>query len=474
MPYIVAGAHSVFTNIHRYFDKPDNIYHQIIKDFMARTNSGYLWSFGNGLNDESKDRVKIKGNYGKKHVNIFNNPRFNEVRTAYNITNLVMDSGGYQAQSGYLSIDDCYDFIDEYKYFIENSHDKFKNFFALDLIPNGLSYNQLLDLNMKSYEALANLPEEARKKVIFVYHFFTPKVFEAWKTITDNYFDKFGNYFAFGGLAANDTTSVVLPISVFAIGIVQIVYQAKKRNMNNIKIHVLGAASYRDVMMYQLYRAVIKEYHNIDIEITYDSSLAFKQIQKSRRMNVIEPDFTNLLLDIRENVLHAKQLRHIPNTMDVYNTTEEIVKENFEKMLEYIDPKYTGMGNSLNIYEEKEDGSGRSLSRGFTIFSILFCGWQINTLEEKCYQYVLSKMPLLKSNPYEFYDELNDILLKLNQGKLSYKFKDKIMYIRNTIDYLIALDPDMIENVVKENLSGCEIVDKGVSNNENIFDMDFI
>lgn len=473
MPYIVAGAHSVFTNVHRYADKPDNIYHQIIKDFMKRTNSGYLWSFGNGLSDESKDNVKIKGRYGAKYVQIFNQPRFLEVTKAYDITNLVMDSGGYQAQSGYLSVDDCYEFIDEYKYFIEHTYNKFRNFFALDLIPNGLTYDKLLDLNMKSYEALASLPEEARKKIIFVYHFFTPKVFEAWKTITDTYFDKFGNYFAFGGLAANDTTSVVLPISVFAIGIVQIVYQAKKRNMNNIKIHVLGAASYRDVMMYQLYRAVIKEYHNIDIEITYDSSLVFKQVQKSRRINVIEPDFTNLLLDLRENVLHAKVLRHIPNTYDVYSTTEEIMKENFENMLSFIDPKYSGLTKDINIYEEKEDGSGRSLSRAFTILSILFCGWQYNALEEKCYNYVSKLMPLLRTKPFEFYEELNQTLLKLNQGKLSYKFKDKIMYIRNTIDYLIALDPEMIENVVRENLSSCEIVDKGIDT-DSIADMDFL
>ena len=472
MAYIVAGAHTVYNNIYRYADDKTNIFHFIIRDFMKKTDSGYLWSFGNGLNEDSNGNIKIKGKYAKKHIELYNKEKFIKTNQAYNITNLVIDSGGYQAQAGYLSVNNCYDFIDEYKEFILNTHNKFKNFFALDLIPNGMTYQQLLDLNMKSYEALASLPNGVREKVIFVYHFFTPKVFKAWKTITDKYFDKFGNYFAFGGLAANDTTSVVLPIAVFAIGIVQIVYQAKKRNMNHIKIHVLGAASYRDVMMYQLYRAVIKEYHNIDIEITYDSSLVFKQIQKSRRINVIEDDFTNLLLDIREDMLDAKVLRHGNyQGKEVYNTTEEIVKENIEKMLVWIDPKYKGIGLGMDIYGDKDDGTGRGLSRAMTVLSILFCGWQYNVLEKQCYDYVNNLMPMLKTDPYEFYEQLNNVLLKLNQGKLSYKFKDKIMYIKNTIDYLIALDPDMIESVVNENLMASEIID--TSNEEDFPKIDF-
>lgn len=460
MAYIVACAHTVYNNIYKYVDKPNDIFHQIIKDFMITTNSGYLWSFGTGLNEKSNGNIKIKGKYAKKHIKNFQKEKFITVSKVFNITNLVMDSGGYQAQAGYLSIDNCYDFINEYKEFILNTHDKFKNFFALDLIPNGMTYNQLLDLNIKSFEALASLPDDIRKKIIFVYHFFTPKVFEAWKTITDKYFDKFGNYFAFGGLAANDTASVTLPIAVFAIGIVQIVYQAKKRNMNNIKIHVLGAASYRDVMMYQLYRAVIKEYHGIDIEITYDSSLAFKQIQKSRRINIIEEDFSNILIDLRENMLDAKILRHgHDNTKEVYNTPLEILKENLKNMLTFINPKYSNFADDMVMYEEKDDGTGRGLSKKFTILSFLFCGWQYNDLEKKCYDYINNLMPLLKTDPYEFYEQLTDVLLKLNQGKLSYRFKDKIMYVKNTIEYLIKLDPEMIEQVVKDNLAGSEIID---------------
>lgn len=471
MAYIVAGAHTVFNNIYKYAKNPNDIFHQIIKDFMRTTNSGYLWSFGNGLNEHSNGSVKIKGKYAKKHIKNYEKEKFLTVRKAYNINNLVMDSGGYQAQAGYLSVDNCYEFIDEYKEFILNVNDKFNNFFALDLIPGGMTYQQLLDLNMKSYESLASLPDDIRKKIIFVYHFFTPKVFEAWKTITDKYFNKFGNYFAFGGLAANDTSSIVLPIAVFAIGIVQIVYQAKKHNMDNIKIHVLGAASYRDVMMYQLYRAVIKEYHGVNVEITYDSSLAFKQIQKSRRINVIEEDFTNLLLDIREDMLGAKVLRHIPDKHDVYNTPTEILRENLGNMLKWIDPKYSSFVDDMEIYGDKDDGTGRGLSKKFTVLSFLFCGWQYNDLERKCYKYVNDILPLLKTDPFEFYEQLNETLLKLNQGKLSYKFKDKIMYIRNTVDYLIALDPNMIEQVVNENLSGCEVIQ---SDADDSFDMDFL
>jgi len=443
----------------------------ILKDFIAKTDSGYLFSFGNCLANKDGKKTRIKGNYVKQFSKFFNKEHFKETIKTFNLNHIVMDSGGYQAQSGYLTVPECYEFIDEYKQFIEEQHSNFRNFFALDLIPDGLSASEILKLNDTSYSNLASLPEEARKKVIFVYHFFTPKVYETWKTITAKYFDKFSDYFAFGGLAAKDTTGVRLPIAVFAIGIVQIVHEAKMRGMKKIKIHILGAASYRDIMLYQLYKVIIKKFHDIDLDITYDSSLVFKQIQKSRCINILEEDYTNNLLCIKETNL-KKKINRMVNGVDTYTTVEDILREKFANMLECIDPMYRQLGEMMHIYEMKSDGTGTSLGATFSFLTILFSGWQYNELEKKSYKYIDSLMPILDSDPYEFYDVLSDVLLKLNAGKLSFKFKDKIKYIRSTVECLINLDTKYIDTVVNDFLAQAEIVDTIVSDVE-IPTMDF-
>jgi len=460
MPYLVAGAETVYGTFHKYLENQNSWQFKLMKEFMTKTDAGYLFSFGNALaTSKSKNKVKIKNSYAKMFSKFFQKDTFNKTNEIFNIHNIVMDSGGYQAQSGYLTIQECYDFIEEYKQFILMNHEKFRYFFALDLIPDGLSYDELLKLNETSFQALYSLPEEIRKKIIFIYHFFTPKVYEAWKGLTAKYFDKFSDYFAFGGLAAKDTVSVNMPIAVFAIGIVQIVHNAKLKGIKKLKMHILGAASYRDIMLYQLYKAVIKKYHDVEIDITYDSSLVFKQIQKSRCINIIEDDFTNNLISIRELNLNT-YVERLTNGKDSTIKVNDLIIEKFTKMAEEIYPECVNDVKSISLYEDKKDGSGTGLGRDFGLLSILFSGWQYNELEKRCYDYIQSKMSLLETDPYEFYDAMSDILLKLNAGKLSYKFKDKIKYVRLTVECLMKLDVDYIDDIVNISLASAEIVDK--------------
>ena len=466
MPYLVAGAETVYGTFNRYRKDPDSIEFKIIKEFLEKTDSGYLFSFGTSLsNSKAKQNVKIKDTYAEHFEKFFKKENFIETTKAYNIDNLVMDSGGYQAQSGYLSIEKCWEFMHEYVKFIKRNHETFNYFFALDLVPDGLTYDELLDMNDKSFNELAVLDENIRKKIIFIYHFFTPLVYKAWKVIVSKYFDKFSNYFAFGGLAAKDTTSVKLPISVFAIGIVQIVHEAKLRGIKKLKIHILGAASYRDIMLYQLYKVIIKTYHNVDLDITYDSSLVFKQIQKSRCINIIEEDYTNNLVSLREADLNKNIIRVI-NGIESDITVENLIKEKMRNMLNEINSSYAYVIDDLNIYEEKADGSGLGLGKTFGMLCILFSGWQYNELEKKCYSYLIREIPLLQEDPFIFFDKVYDILLKLNAGKLSHKFKDKRAYVRNTVECLINLDTQYIDDIVNSFLTQAEIVDLNTISND--------
>lgn len=463
MPYLVAGAETVYGTFHKYLADKTTWQHNFLKTFMQSTDAGYLFSFGNGLaTSKSKTKVKIKNNYAKSFSKFFNKETFTETNKVFDIRNIVMDSGGYQAQSGYLTIAECYEFIEEYKNFIAENHEKFRYFFALDLIPDGLSYEELYKLNETSFESLMSLPEDVRKKIIFVYHFFTPKVHQAWHSLTEKYFDKFSDYYAFGGLAAKDTVGMKMPIAVFAIGIVKIVHNAKIRGIKKLKIHILGAASYRDIMLYQLYKAIIKEYHDIEISITYDSSLVFKQIQKSRCINIIEEDFTNNLISIRETDL-GLYVDRTNNGIDASVTVEELLREKLLLMTKEIYPEALEHVTNMPIYEMKQDQTGNGLSKDFGLMSIMFSGWQYNELEKKCYTYIMERMPMLKSDPFHFYDIMSDLLLKLNAGKLSFKFKDKVKYVRATVECLIKLDTHYIDDIVDLFLVQAEIVDKADS-----------
>ena len=459
MPYLVAGAETVYGTFNKFREDTECVQHKIIKEFLEKTDSGYLFSFGNGLSNSGRGKkVKIKGYYAKSFSKFFKKDTFLKNNEVFNIEKIVMDSGGYQAQSGYLSIPECYEFTDEYVEFVKSNKDNFSYFFALDLIPNGLTSAELLKMNDESFSKLAELDEDIRKKVIFIYHFFTPKVYEIWKTITKKYFDKFSNYYAFGGLAAKDTTSVSLPISVFAIGIVQLVYNAKIRGMNKLSIHILGAASYRDIMLYQLYKVIIKEYHNVDLDITYDSSLVFKQIHKSRCINILEEDYTNNLISLKEANL-GKMIYRVIDGVGSHISAEDLIREKYTMMLNSINPEYAYVGKTLNIYEDKADGTGRGLGKTFGLLSILFAGWQYNQLEYRSYAYIQEQLRLHKDDTFTFYDLMSDILLKLNAGKLSYKFKGKLKYVRKTVECLINLDPNEIDRIVNTHLAGSEIVD---------------
>jgi hypothetical protein len=128
-------------------------------------------------------------------------------------------------------------------------------------------------------------------------------------------------------------------------------------------------------------------------------------------------------------------------------------------MTKEISPEHFDIVNNVNIYEMKTDGSGMALSKDFGLLSILFSSYQYNELEKKCYAFIMEKMQLLKDNPFEFYNIINDILLKLNAGKLSYKFKDKVKYISATVECLIKLDGEYIDEIVDVFLAGAEIVD---------------
>ena len=195
--------------------------------------------------------------------------------------------------------------------------------------------------------------------------------------------------------------------------------------------------------------------------MTFDSGLIYKQVRRSRCMNFISDDFSNVLADLHENQLKKKITVSI-NDKRTTMTTESFVKHKFDEMLTSINPKFAGWALGIDLYvynTNKKDGTNTT-SKEFNVLCIIYSMWQYDMLETISEKFFDENMGLLKTDCHLFYEKLSDKLLLLNQGKLSGVFRGRTSYIRNTVESLISLDTKYMERLIHESLAGCELLDK--------------
>lgn len=450
--YVCAGADTFVELMERFIDNnPGYFTYKQLNVMLHNSINSFLYSFGTGVNYKTKRLPKnhIK-NFIKETDILSTHPMLDNC-------NIYWDSGGFQIANGALKTENMNSFIDIYYDLLKTRKDKYTHAFILDLPPGPgsseifNSYQEVEDINRISYIKAQNLPKDVKNKIIYIHHFRTPELFNTWMRFMDEGLADGYTYYGTGGIVANLASDIRIPIIIYAIPLACLLYYAKKNNINKIKFHVLGGANFRDVFCHQMFERHIKEYHNIDLTITYDSSQIFKGLAIGRYVQTFTKFNEIVKMDIRSKNLPLR-----------FRSNDITVEDNVYKLCKSMSDIYGFKELSKNnnpIY----DSSTNSLSRDIHMYLTCYVLNMYHQVEQMSLNIVNEAYDAYKNSSKDGWDEgwyFNDICKKytrlLNQGNLSTKARKKSSLF-NTLKFLERLDIDECKNIVCNLLSGDDI-----------------
>lgn len=439
--YVVAGFETLYCITNNFILNKkgrfnDNFSRDDISKFLLNTTAGFLHSYGQAFAGK-----KSYKNYNKSEAKAFTKCRDSGF---FNNNLFLADSGGFQISTNKLTIKESKLLLILYYEFLEEYHHVLDRAFILDIPPGPncaifKDFSDLYNLNLQSYLKAKNLPQEVRDKIIYIHHFRSPKLWEIYTKILREYemFDSF-KYHATGGIVANMSSDMVIPMIIYVLPIIPLLNECKKYKRNRLDFHVLGGSNYRDIFFYELFQIHVKKIHNIDLNITYDSSGLFKGLMVGRFIQVYDNNkFTKL--DIRSNILNTR----FKNNMKVKDKFKEFIHE-ISIRHPYIKPIKID-----EIYEIKEDGSRGTFYEEIKVYSMLGMLDQYSMVQEIMKQKAAEIYSLYEAGELEdFNKESSKIIQSLNSGRVTRKQTVKSRSIIKSLDMLRNLDEDYCEYAV--------------------------
>ena len=213
------------------------------------------------------------------------------------VSDLYLDSGGFQVLMGYITEKRIREYTDVYHFLLEKFHDKNMKIFSLDILHRNFPKEKILEMNdysiKSSLEAFQKYPE-LKDKQLFVVQSRFPNVLEIWKELIKkhNVFNYYSRY-SFGGLVGlkKETNA---KFNHFAPMLMWLLSYAKENNaMDNIKhVHMLGQSSRLAIITAILIEEIFKN-RGIHLEITMDSSEILRFSPIEAKLPVIFKDSEN-------------------------------------------------------------------------------------------------------------------------------------------------------------------------------------
>ena len=447
--YVIAGGDcvcSLFTNFLKKHNW-DNVFNdEQFKMFLHNSIDRFLFSFGTGLNYKTH---KISDKHNEriaKTVNFVKSSSFMDDCTLY------IDSGGFQVAMGAILPPDMPRFIDMYGSFLKDNVSKYERAFSLDLPPGPNSsvfnsYQQIEELNRQSYGMMKQLPQEVKDKILYIHHFRTPSLYETWSRFLwdEGMADGMSN-FATGGIVANSSTDIAIPVIIYTIPLSEILEYCIQNNIKKFDFHVLGGANYIDIFYHNLFSYHIKKRYDIDCNITYDSSAIFKGLAVGRFCPMFKSDGTLHKMDLRSSLLHMK--------FDGTKTAEECVYERINDMVSHCPGMKEITPDRHPIYDE----SRNTFSRAIHMWLMMHIMRMYKDLEAYCKEYVQEIYPLYENGEIEKFDDAClEISVKLNEGKLSRKMQVKSCSVYKSLELLSNINREYNKHIITKFMSGDDI-----------------
>lgn len=445
--YTVAGFETLMTIIDNFIlNKKNNFDNHFTREdisvFFGTICNRFLHSFGQNFRNKKK-----YDKYNKSEADMYIKLRKSKF---FDSSKFICDSGGFQISIGLMSERESELLLEKYYSFLVEYSSVYDQAFILDIPPGPgckifSNFDQIYEKNLESYLTAANLPDEVRKKIIYIHHFRTPKLWEIYtKILRDNdLYSKF-ELFGTGGIVANSSGDSEIPCIIYVLPLIPLLNETIKHGRNKLDFHVLGGATFRDIFFYELFKYHVKKIHNIDLNITYDSSGLFKGLMIGRYFSAFDGDIVKKV-DIRTENLD-KRFRDNIKILDLC----KIVINNLA-----LDHNFKQI-NIDNIYDPKT-GTFHEIVKIYLMLYMLEFFYKVeNSMKEKT------------SEIYSFYESgnLSDFTIKseqitrnLNQGRISRKQSSKSNSIVKSLDILTNLDEDYCKHIVNKFLSKDEFTD---------------
>ena len=452
--YVLAGFETLATIIDNFFKGKrgrwnDNFTRAQISEFLSGACSGYLHSYGqNFANKKKYDK------YNETEANMYKKCR--DMRIFDGCT-LIADSGGFQISIGRLSRRESDLLMKMYYEWLEQYHEVLDKAFILDIPPGPgceifHSFDDVYKLNLDSYEKAKNLDDDLRKKIIYIHHFRTPKLWEIYtKIMRENEMFSAFEFHGTGGIVANMSSDMSIPCIIYVLPLIPLINEAKKFGRSYLNFHILGGANFRDMFLYELFKLVVKKHHNIDLTITYDSSGIYKQVMHARYIHVPDEEGYIKKLNIKSNNLTMQV--HERKTGEKGDTVEE-------KLQEVLNDCANKNGfREISVDGIYDDNTG-TFHEDVKVYSLLYTLGRYSEIEEEMRRFAERVYLIYEQGDLEaFYTSCLEITRVLNQGKITKKQKTKTHSISRSLDMLIQLDEDYCKHLVDTFLAKDEFFD---------------
>ncbi len=452
--YVLAGFETLATIVDNFILGKrgrwnDNFTRPQISEFLAKSCAGYLHSYGQNFAKKKK-----YGKYNETEANMYRKCRDMGI---FDGCKLIADSGGFQISMGRLTRRESDLLMVMYYEWLEQYHDVLDKAFILDIPPGpGCEifhcFDDVYELNLQSYERAKNLNDELRKKMIYIHHFRTPKLWEIYTRILreNEMFPEF-EYHGTGGIVANMSSDMMIPVIIYVLPIIPLLNEAKKYGRNYLNFHILGGANFRDMFFYEFFKIVVKQHHNIDLNITYDSSGIYKQVMHARYIHVPGEAGNIEKMDIKSNNL--KMQLHKNKTGVVGDTVEDRFQELLNECSDTHGFKHVSVDG---VYDDQT----KTFHEDVKTYSILYTLGRYSEIEDQMKEYVKQLYPLYEQGELsEFYRQCSAVTKMINQGKLTKKQKTKTHSISRSLDMLVSLDEDYCKFLVNKFLAKDEFFD---------------
>lgn len=445
--YVLAGFEGLADIIYRFItfseEYNNNFKPEDIKNFFDLTCTKFLHSYGQNFKGKKK-----YNKYNRKEAELFQWARnlgyFSEK------CEMIADSGAYQISMGILNRKESellsvmyYEFLEEYPEYYDRA-------FILDLPPGPQcqmfsTFNDVYNLNMKSFTKAANFPKEIRDKIIYIHHFRTPKIWDICVDIldTDNMFDKF-QHFATGGIAANMRGDMSIPCIIYVLPLVVLLNRTLKFKRKSLSFHVLGGATYRDILFYELFKKVVKDKHDIDLTITYDTSVIFKALMIGRYIPIIDDGIVKRT-DLRSETINLK-----------FNDKETILNAFIRTLITFSEKFGFKKFDLEHIYDTKTNSFYETV-RVYAMLYHIYMYYEIENSMKQMSDYIY---PFYKNGDIEEFNRLiEEQTRKMNGNKITKKQMIKSYSVSKSLDVLTSLDEDYCKYVTNKFLARDEFVD---------------
>jgi hypothetical protein len=450
--YVLAGFETLATIVDNFILGKrgrwnDNFTRPQISEFLSQACAGYLHSFGQNFANKKKYhkyKATEEAMYQQcRDMGIFDG------------CNFIADSGGFQISIGRLSRRESDLLMTMYYEWLEESHHVIQKAFILDIPPGPgceifHSFDDVYNLNLESYERARNLDDELRKKIIYIHHFRTPKLWEIYtKIMRENEMFPSFEYHGTGGIVANMSSDMMIPVIIYVLPIIPLLNECKKYNRNYLNFHILGGANFRDMFFYELFKMTVKKHHNIDLNITYDSSGIYKQVMHARYINVPDKHGYIKKMNIKSDNLHNR----FDDLLDLDNNlwTSDTVEAQFQMLLNDC---ATSHGFKPISVDGVYDKNTKTFHEDVKTYAILYTLGRYAQIEADMKQMAHEAFPVYDSGDLEtFYKMCSNVTRIINQGKLTKKQKTKAHSIARSLDALVNLDENYCDYIINKFLA---------------------